>query len=424
MSSDKELIKKLNIRLDKLESEIIQLKKQNLELENRLRQYEGPNSPSSSKPLFKKEKQVRKPSGKAKTNPRKRKGREKGHEGSTLVLESNRESHDYVSECHNCHSEVDLNDQQHIYSYQMVDLPKQLSVDIVTHHVYEARCECCGEKSSSDKQEMKGSIFGAKLASFLSLLFYKGRIPLRGISSIIDALTGYEFSASTISNCLMTVADNLEEPVNEIKTIIENQNKVHIDETGYISNIDKREIDWIWSFSTPHEVYYEFRNGRSSDELKEIWSPDPGGTTAIVDGWSAYNFFPRKQRCWAHVIRESRDLATRRGGVMDAAHEQFSALFHKISRFKEMRPESRNPIIWHDALIELEEIIELISSDCREDVQLFGRKLSNAKSDLLRALQQPELPLTNNHAERCLRPLVIHRKIRGFVASDRGKQTL
>ncbi|MCY3414177.1 MAG: transposase [Candidatus Heimdallarchaeota archaeon] len=116
--------------------------------------------------------------------------------------------------------------------------------------------------------------------------------------------------------------------------------------------------------------------------------------------------------------------ATRRGGVMDAAHEQFSALFHKISRFKEMRPESRNPIIWHDALIELEEIIELISSDCREDVQSFGRKLSNAKSDLLRALQQPELPLTNNHAERCLRPLVIHRKIRGFVASDRGKQTL
>ncbi|MCY3414715.1 MAG: transposase, partial [Candidatus Heimdallarchaeota archaeon] len=260
MSSDKELINKLNTRLDKIESELAsakveirQLKKQNQELENRLRLYEGPNSPSSSKPVFKKEKQERKPSGKAKTNPRKRKGRKKGHEGSTLVLESNKESHDLVSECNKCLGTVDLNDQQHIYSYQTVDLPRQINVDITTHHVYEAKCSCCGEINSSDKQEMKGSVFGAKLASFLSLLFYKGRIPLRGISSIMDALTGYEFSASTISNCLMTVADYLEEPVNEIKTLIENQDIVHIDETGYISNIDKREIEWIWSFSTPHE---------------------------------------------------------------------------------------------------------------------------------------------------------------------------
>jgi hypothetical protein len=416
-------IRKLVERQDYLEKENTLLRKRVEELEKRLLHYEGPNSPSSAKPIYKKDpKSAKRSSGKAKKKSRK--GRKKGHEGSTLVLQSDNEIHNYVSECSNCHEAVEQDAQRHIYSYQTVDLPEKISVDVTTHHVYETQCVGCDEFISSNKETLQGTIFGPKLASFFSLLFYKGRVPLRGISAILSALTELEFSASTVGNCLMTVADQLESPVDEITTKVLSSDQVHIDETGYISNITERDIGWIWSFSTPDEVFYKFRDSRGSGELKEIWSQDPGGTIAIVDGWKAYNFFPFKQRCWAHILRESRDLAVRRGGVLVAADERISSLFHSINRFKLLRPDSRNPIIWHNALIELEEISELISSDLRKDVRAFATKLANAKHDLLRAVYTPELPLTNNHAERCLRPLVIHRKIRGFVASERGKQTL
>jgi len=419
------LVKEMQIKQDQLEKENKQLKKRVLELEKRLLQYEGPNSPSSAKPIYKKKSRPdKKPSSNSKKKTRKRKGRKKGHEGSTLVLESDNVVHDYVSHCFNCHEAVELDTQQHIYSYQTVDLPEKISVDISTHHVYEAQCLECDEVTSSGKETLQGTIFGPKLASFLSLLFYKGRVPLRGISAIFSALTELEFSASTIGNSLMTVADQLEEPVEQVTNKVLSSPSVNIDETGYISNITERDVGWIWSFSTPDEVFYRFQESRSGDELVEIWGQDPGGTIAIVDGWRAYNFFPVKQRCWAHILRESHDLAIRRGGVMIAADERISSLFHAINRFKQLRPDSRNSIIWHNALIELEEIIELISSDYREDVLAFATKLVNAKQDLLRAAHTPELPLTNNLAERCLRPLVIHRKIRGFVASERGKQTL
>jgi len=296
-------------------------------------------------------------------------------------------------------------------------------VNIETHHVYEADCHNCDATTTAEKQ-LKGTIFGPILASFFSLLWYKGRVPLRGISAIFTALTEYEFSASTINNCLLSVADQLEKPVDTIRNTVLNSPQVHIDETGYISNITGRDVGWIWSFGTENEVFYEFQESRATSELEEIWVHDPGGTVAIVDGWSAYNYFPIKQRCWAHILRESHDLAIRRGGVAVAVDERISLLFYKIKRFKELRPDSRNPIIWHDAVIELDEIISLISTDYNEDIRSFATKLANAKKDLLRALQLPDLPLTNNLAERCLRPLVIHRKIRGFVASERGKQTL
>ncbi|OLS19848.1 MAG: hypothetical protein HeimC2_39690 [Candidatus Heimdallarchaeota archaeon LC_2] len=418
-------IKKLQKRQDQLEKENKQLKKRVKELEGKLRVYEGPNSPSSQQPIYRKMKKSPKSdkSEDAVKKPLKKKGQREGHKGSTLVLQSDHEVHDYVSHCSNCHEVVGQDEQRQIYSYQTVEFPQTVSVNIETHHIYEADCHKCDVTTAAEKQP-KGTIFAPILASFFSLLWYKGRVPLRSISAKFAALTGYEFSASTIGNCLMSVADLLEKPVDTIRNTVLNSPQVHIDETGYISNITGRDVGWIWSFGTENEVFYEFQESRATTELEEIWPHDPSGTIAIVDGWPAYNYFPIKQRCWEHILWESRDLAIRRGGAAVAADERISLLFHKIKRFKELRPDSRNPIIWHDAVIELEEIIDMISTDYNEDIRSFGNKLGNAKQDLLRALQQPDLPLTNNLAERCLRPLVIHRKIRDFVASERGKQTL
>lgn len=419
------IIEQMQKRQDQLEKEIQKLKAHISQLEAKLRVYEGPHTPSSSKPLFKKEKKKKevKRTPSARNKPKTKKGREKGHKGSTLVLESTGEVHDFVTECSTCFHPVVQDDQHHIFSYQTVDLPEEVSVDITTHHVYEASCDHCSSSTVAEKP-LKGTIFGPKIAAFYSLLWYKGRVPLRGISSIVSALTDYAFSASTIGNCLGVVANRLEEPVVRIEQDVFRSQQVHIDETGYISNINQRELDWIWSFSTDNEVFYRFRESRAKTELEDIWIDDPGGTIAIVDGWKAYNYFPTRQRCWAHLLRECEDLAKRRGGLAIAVEKQFSNLFHKINRFKKLRPDTINRGIWESAFLELDEIISLIIMDDHSELRKFARKLRNASEDLLQALLYPDLPLTNNLAERCLRPLVIHRKIRGFVASERGKQTL
>ena len=440
MSSDKSFIKRLNNRLDKLEAEILQLREENkqfreenkqfqeenkqlkktvVKLENKLRVYEGPNSPSSQKPIFTKDKQ----SGKFGSKLRKKKGRKKGHKGTTMTLQPDREQNNYVEECDNCHDLIDKSHQKHIYSYNEIELPETIRVEVIQHNVFEGICDNCELIMVAEKQ-LKGTMIGPRLASFFSLLWYRGRTPLRGLSEILNALTNQELSPATINNCLRTVGDKMDNSVAIIKQNILDSKQVHIDETGYISNIDEREIDWIWSVSTPNEVFYEFKKGRSTDDLKEIWTKDPGKTIAIVDGWLAYNIFPQKQRCWAHILRESHDLAKRRGGLAVALDDELTLLFHDIKRYRELRPNARNPGIRQDALIRLEDLISTAETSNDDNTIKFVRKLKNASVDLLLAVDHPQLPLTNNHAERLLRPLVINRKIRGFVASERGKKSL
>ncbi len=129
--------------------------------------------------------------------------------------------------------------------------------------------------------------------------------------------------------------EKMDNSVIKVKQEVLGSKLVHIDETGYVSNIDERELNWIWSASTPNEMIYEFKKGMSTDDLKELWTKDPGTTIAIVDGWLAYKIFPKIQRCWDHVFRESHDLARRRGGLAQALDDELTLLFHDIKRYRE-----------------------------------------------------------------------------------------
>ncbi|MGI6455003.1 MAG: IS66 family transposase [bacterium] len=61
------------------------------------------------------------------------------------------------------------------------------------------------------------------------------------------------------------------------------------------------------------------------------------------------------------------------------------------------------------------------SSDA--DVQRLSRRLQKYWEELLTFLNVPEVPATNNHAEREIRPAVIMRKVIQGNRSDRGART-
>ena len=50
-------------------------------------------------------------------------------------------------------------------------------------------------------------------------------------------------------------------------------------------------------------------------------------------------------------------------------------------------------------------------------LEKFMTKLGNAYEDLFRFVLDPRIPSTNNAAERGLREIVVHRKIRGSIRS-------
>ncbi len=66
---------------------------------------------------------------------------------------------------------------------------------------------------------------------------------------------------------------------------------------------------WIWVFTTPAETFVVIRNSRGAKVLKEVLTRRFKGII-VCDGWKSYvSFTKRIQRFWAHLLRESKDLA-------------------------------------------------------------------------------------------------------------------
>ena len=404
------LIEVLINKVEELTIQVEKLTKENIELKKQLNIYNGPNTPSSQKPAYKKESK-----GQKKNLTKERRGRPKGHEGTTLVLESTEIVDDYIPECNHCHHTIPIEYQKKIYSYQEVETPV-IQLDVIQHNVYEAICPNCNCKVNTDKKN-KGTIFGNNMRSLVSLLYEVGRVPLSGINQIIEAMLKQKFSESMIYKALYANAIVLEKVVKEIKEEINASSVVHIDETSYTVIMDERKLGWIWVYATKTAVYFDFANTRGKKEFERIIDPG-GGKVIIVDGYNAYASYPEKQRCWAHVLRESKTLSKKTDEGWNV-HQLLSSLFENIQN---SLPAKNSGGIKKKALDRINEIIDLRSEDAQ--INSFFGKLNTAKNDLLTAIDHANVDLTNNLAERLLRDIVLHRKIRRFVASENGKKIL
>jgi hypothetical protein len=128
------------------------------------------------------------------------------------------------------------------------------------------------------------------------------------------------------------------------------------------------------------------------------------------------------QRCWAYFLHHLENA----GKKCDQALQLFlgfQQIYFDIKLFRRKRPEDHHefPAIKLQATRRINDLIDQASSN--KTCELLKGALvhiEDAKDQLLTALDYPELVLDNNLSERNLRKIVIHRKIRGYVASEQG----
>src|SRR5204863_6863936 len=118
-----------------------------------------------------------------------------------------------------------------------------------------------------------------------------------------------------------------------------------------------------------------------------------------------------KQRCWAHVLREARDLA--------AQHPDDAALARWVRRLTRLYRAARDapgatPAARRAARRQLERRTTDLCAPCAAaDVpqRKLAARLLRHLHELFTFVANPAVSATNNQAERDLRPLVIARKI-------------
>ena len=422
-------------KISELERKPVEALKKISELERKLAQHDNAHTPSSKKAIGQKAKsQHGKPqqNGNGKSDTAKPRGGQKGHKGATYRPAPTRFERHAPDKCPRCGmSDLTVTKTS---KRNVTEIPPPQKA-VTTQHVQETcSCNVCGlggiepeaalldvdadgneavsespRKTEPEAALPKRGNYGMNVILKIAENFLQ-RMPHRmSAKSLRRHLT--RMSHGTVHNILCMTGTNLDAPARQILDLIRLARVLHVDETSLSLN---GKLVWVWIFFDPEtgNTLFVIRPSRGGDVLREV-IPEWDGTI-VSDGWSPYKKY-RVQRCWAHILREIRHLAHRNPdcqeaqdalAVLSRVHRCGLRASGSMKKRRRLRSYLRRRV--REILAKYADVAVL---------EKFMTKLGNAYGDLFRFVLDPRIPSTNNAAERGLREIVVHRKIRGSIRS-------
>jgi transposase len=356
-----EIIKQLQEQNDQLKCEIELLKAKICELEARLAQYENAHTPPS---LRRGRNRKKDPDRKNNGKP----GQKIGHKGVTRPYAAPDSLVEVtVDRCPDCGA--DLGAPFRIDSKIIEEIPEPQPIIVTEYKIAYYRCPCCQKK----------------------------------------------ISPATILDLTRRAADAVRSEYDAILNKIRGALILYVDETSIHV---QGERHWIWTFSTPSESFFVIRKSRGMKVLTEVLTRRFKGII-VCDGWKPYaRFTNRIQRCWAHLLRESKEIAEKFEEAIPL-HNALKELYEILTEALEIDPPPKvRKRLWQLAREVLRHWI--MKEYSIEKVRKFIGKINNGFDYWFTFIINPGVESTNNRAERALRPHVVLRKILGTLRNDKG----
>jgi transposase len=405
---EEELIKQLREENEQLKREIKLLKEYIKELEARLAKYENAHTPPSLRRgrIYKKER-----NGGDLGKP----GRKIGHEGVTRPqAKPDRQVAVTTDRCPDCGTE--LGAPIRIESKIIEELPEPQPIVVTEYRIAHYTCPSCHrEVAAVDPDCPSEGRFGNNTIAQTTLLKYEDRLPHRKIQNAMGRIFGLNISPATILDLTRRASDAVQSQYDSILNRIRDAPILYVDETS----IDVQgKLHWIWTFTTPSETFFVIRKSRGMKVLLEVLTERFKGII-VCDGWKSYPKFTKcLQRCWAHLLRESKDLA---GKIEEAVplHNALKELYEELnSKLENDPPPEVRWDLWNAAQATLQYWIQ--KEYTSEKVRKLIGKISNGFEYWFTFIVHPGVEPTNNRAERALREHVVLRKIVGTLRNGKG----
>lgn len=397
-------VKELEIKLSKALQRIEELEffeRENKLLKKRIKELEGIVK-EKSKPDFVKEdvKEEPKPSG-----------QKEGHIGySRHIPERIDEIKEHkLDKCPICGEPVSDTQEIRERITEDIEQPRTKNTKHLIHRCYCKKCDKIVEPEINDA--LPNARFGLKLMMLVLILKLDCRIPSNKVTSLLSSVFGIKISDGEIYNILKQLSEALGDYYSELEKKIKEALIKNIDETSWRIN---GENNWLWLFINKEVALYVVDRKRSSKVPIKILG-NQEGKIIIDDRLSAYNELAKvsgceQQLCWAHLLRNSKDLAE---------HYREAKYIHKRMKYiyeKAKEGEKKEKLLhWMDLIASRSyrssEVFKFVKSICR-----------NHRENLFRFVDNPEVDSTNNRAERGLRHAVVIRKISNGSRSEEGAE--
>ena len=194
---------------------------------------------------------------------------------------------------------------------------------------------------------------------------------------------------------------------------------IHGDETGW--RINGKNV-WMWCFCNPRLALFLVDKHRSADVVKRVLGDSIPGVL-VTDFYAAYHALDcRKQKCLVHLLRELHTLRDEApaAAVKSDLQPLMTLLTDAIALGKDRARFSAAD--YEAARRDLESRLDtlIFSRPKQADCDRINRRLVRYRCDLLRFLEDAQVPPDNNLGERDIRSVVAARSDGGVNRSDAG----
>ena len=328
---------------------------------------------------------------------------------------------------------------------ELVIIPAQAKIREHVRHVYACRhCEVTSDhvlimKAALPEPVIKGGFASPEAIAHIITQKFVMSVPLYRQEQEWNR-QGIKLSRQTMSNWLIRAAEDWLEPIyNELKRQLVKRNVLHADETTLQvlkepgKTAQSKSYMWLYRTSGDAEhpiVLYDYQPDRKAKRPQEFIRDFKGYLHA--DGYEGYHKLPAQITivgCWAHLRRKFDE-------ALKSIPEKYQAeslalvgkhycdkLFELERKFTELTPQARFEKRQETSKPLMEEFFAWVDSCGALPKSPVGKASYYAKSQrkyLERYLEDGRLEISNNRAERSIKPFVIGRKNFLFAFSPKG----
>jgi transposase len=424
---------------------IEQLETANARLESRVAELEriaGQNSGNSGKPpsrdtAAERQRQAAERRSKAAAAGGKRtRGKQKGAKGKTLELSDTPDEvvHHRPDRCADCGSAFEESADRGYKRRQVVEVPPVTPV-VIEHRAHTYRCECGCETTAPFPDEARApASYGPRARAIVAYLLGRQHVPNRRVAEAMRDLFGLEISIGAVDSVYAEAGKRLRGFVAALVVLLRSLPVLHVDETS-----DRLETRNCWMHVVTGSLYTLIhasltRGEAAIDEMGVL----RGYRGVIVhDRLAMYWKLKRAkhQACAAHLLRDLAEVAVVARQTAWAAG--LAALLVEINNACHAardRGEDALPAALRRRFSR--RYGELVKMGLAANPEPKHRKrdaverrsynlvtaFSTHKTSILRFMNDLGCPMTNNEAERALRPSKLHRKVSGCFRSLAGAE--
>ena len=310
--------------------------------------------------------------------------------------------------------------------HQQWELPP-ISPLIFQYDLHRLQCPCCGKPRLAElPQGASWSAFAPRLEAHIATLAGVFRLSRRQVRQVVQEVFGCPISLGAVDATIMRMSAILKDPWEALRDYIQKAQLVHADETSWRLQGAQQ---YLWLAASALAACFRIDPARSQAAAKELLGEQFGGFV-VSDRYVGYHFLDvlQQQLCWAHIIRQLTEVSQRKR-TPGKLGKQLLKLAREVITTHHRYLQDGHDLDWLRQ--QLRPLRERIRQLLEQGTRGRHEKTANFCQGLLDEfdalwtfceVENIDIPLTNNAAERALRHAVIMRRIQLGTQSEQGNR--